>query len=284
MSNIDNQVIKLTEEESKRCIRSLAQKAFNYNNGTINKYLLKNYEESVYTQPWGTVKNLYGLALGDIYIRNVDSVMLADCLISSSIIEAEFIEDTFLPFLSRNKFEHCIFINIDLTDSRWFDCIFKRCLFINCKINSGFCNINQIEEEIYFNEETFDENNKILTECGPMACPAEGSFIAWKKVRSVATSDKGPFPYLVKLLIPEDAQRTSSFSHKCRASKAIVLDIINPKTMEPERVDVCSIHDPSFEYRVGETVEPAEPFEPDRFVECGPGIHFFLNKYEALHY
>ncbi len=279
---IDNQVIKLSEKESIRCVSSLAQKISSHN-GIIKDYLLKNGEGSVYTQPWGTIKNLYSLALGDIHIRNIDSVMLNDCLISSSIIETQN-EDTFLPFLSRNNFEHCIFINIDLTDSFWFDCIFKRCLFINCKINSYFCNTNQIKEEIYFNEETYDENKNILTECYPMACPAEGSFIAWKKVRSVATTDRGPIPYLVKLLIPEDAQRTSSFSNKSRASKAVVLDIINLKTMKPERVDVCSIYDQSFEYRIGETVEPTQPFEPERFVECGSGIHFFLNKYEALHY
>jgi hypothetical protein len=283
MRHFENNVIELSEEESIKCVRNLATKVERYSGKTISDYLLKNYKASI--NCWsGTIRNLSSLVLEDVYILNTDSVILNNCLITSSIIEAHSKESMFLPSLGRNNFEHCIFINIDLTDTRWFDCTFKQCLFLHCTINSYFCNNNQIKEEIYFNEVTYDENKRILTEYYPMVCPAEGSFIAWKKVRTVATSDVGPFPYLVKLLIPEDAQRTSSFSHKCRASKAVVLDIINPKTMKPERVDVCSIADSHFEYRVGETVEPTKYFEPDRFVECGPGIHFFLNKYEALHY
>ncbi len=284
MRNFENNVVELSEEESIKCIRNLATKVERYSGKTINDYLLKNYRASIYVSPADTIKNLYSLVLEDIHIVNTDSIILSNCLISSSIIEAHSEENIFLPYIGRNVFEQCIFINIDLTDTRWYDCTFKQCLFIHCTINSHFCNNNQIKEEIYFNEVTHDENKKILTEYYPMVCPAEGSFIAWKKVRSVATSPIGPFPYLVKLLIPEDAQRTSSFSHKCRASKALVLDIVNPNTMKSEQADVCSIADSDFAYRIGETVEPTKPFEPDRFIECGPGIHFFINKYEALHY
>lgn len=95
-------------------------------------------------------------------------------------------------------------------------------------------------------------------------CPEEGSFIAWK----VCTNN-----VLVKLLIPEDAKRSSATSRKCRASKAIVLDIIG--------ADVAtSIRNPYFLYEKGKEVTVYD-FNEDRWLECASGIHFFLTKEEA---
>lgn len=48
-----------------------------------------------------------------------------------------------------------------------------------------------------------------------LACPSEGSFIGWKVVDGC----------LIKLLIPEDAKRSSATTHKCRCDKAKVLEI-----------------------------------------------------------
>ena len=45
--------------------------------------------------------------------------------------------------------------------------------------------------------------------------PEEGSFIAFKKLQG---------GIICKLLIPEDAKRSSATTRKCRASKAIVLE------------------------------------------------------------
>ena len=42
-----------------------------------------------------------------------------------------------------------------------------------------------------------------------------------------------------------------------------------------------SKHDYTFVYRVGETVEPREPFDPNRWNECASGIHFFITREEA---
>lgn len=43
------------------------------------------------------------------------------------------------------------------------------------------------------------------------------------------------------------------------------------------------MHDMSFTYRVGETVE-VEDFDHDRWNECTTGIHFFITRIEAVEY
>ena len=112
--------------------------------------------------------------------------------------------------------------------------------------------------------------------CIPMACPDTGAFIAWKKAYDEDA-------YLVKLLIPEDARRSSATGRKCRADKAVVLSIepIVAGGVVPEVVH--SKRDTSFTYKVGQTVV-APDFDTDRFNECAPGIHFFINKQEAIDY
>jgi hypothetical protein len=44
------------------------------------------------------------------------------------------------------------------------------------------------------------------------------------------------------------------------------------------------MHNYSFEYKIGETVRPTEPFCEDRWNECTSGIHFFLTQAEAEAY
>jgi hypothetical protein len=98
-------------------------------------------------------------------------------------------------------------------------------------------------------------------------CPEEGSYIAWKKCENNV---------LVKLLIPEDALRSSATSRKCRASKAIVLEIIGAEY-------AVSKHDSAFTYKVGETLE-VEDFDINRWEECSTGIHHFITRSEAESY
>ena len=40
----------------------------------------------------------------------------------------------------------------------------------------------------------------------------------------------------------------------------------------------------NFAYTVGETVVPEKPFEKNRWEECASGIHFFINRQEAVDY
>jgi len=114
----------------------------------------------------------------------------------------------------------------------------------------------------------------------PMACPTDGEFIGWKKV-----CDNGIL-YLVKLLILEDAKRSSATGRKCRCSKARVLDISalqDGKEGPKERKIINTSYDPYVTYEVGKVVEP-DSFDDDRFNECSHGIHFFIDKQEAIGY
>ena len=115
----------------------------------------------------------------------------------------------------------------------------------------------------------------------PMVCPEEGSFVGWKKAKIV---EKDSFrQVIVKLSIPEDAKRLSSTTRKCRCNKANVLEIYNlDGTVAQERI--CqSIHDHKFTYEVGKTIE-VDDFDENRWIECSRGIHFFMNKQEAINY
>ena len=119
----------------------------------------------------------------------------------------------------------------------------------------------------------------------PLACPTDGAFIGWKKAELFGTTA------LVKLQIPEDAKRLSATTNKCRCDKAIVLDIIKldnadgtMKETDEHLPEVYSTYDHDFCYKIGETVTPRMPFDEDRWEECSSGIHFFINKQEAMNY
>ena len=104
-------------------------------------------------------------------------------------------------------------------------------------------------------------------------CPSEGSFIAWKKASG----------YIVKLLVCEDAKRSSATTLKCRCSKATVLAIENCDGTKADIKTVLSNHDSSFVYTIGETIE-VKDFDEDRFNECSSGIHFFIARELAVKY
>ena len=107
----------------------------------------------------------------------------------------------------------------------------------------------------------------------PLNCPSEGSFIGWKKVCG----------NLIKLEIPEDAKRLSSVSMKCRCDKARVLSVWNMRLEEEVLEVVNHAYDQETRYKVGEMVYP-DSFDEDRWNECSHGIHFFINKQDAINY
>ena len=115
----------------------------------------------------------------------------------------------------------------------------------------------------------YSENTAFLA----MACPEAGSFVGYK----ICQDGK-----IVKLLITEDAKRSSATTRKCRASKAKVLEITNIKNTEKYE-EAVSRYDSNFIYKAGETIEVAD-FDENRWNECSPGIHFFITRDEAVQY
>jgi len=107
----------------------------------------------------------------------------------------------------------------------------------------------------------------------PIACPEKGSFIGWKKARG----------YIVELEVLSEAKRSSSTGRKCRCDKARVVAIENIDGSESRITEVCSNHDKTFIYRVGEVVS-VNNFNENRWNECAPGIHFFITREEAVRY
>ena len=107
----------------------------------------------------------------------------------------------------------------------------------------------------------------------PMACPDTGSFIGFKKASG----------HIVMLGIPEDARRLSATGRKCRCDKAIVIRIQEMDGTTSDLTEVTSDRDSSFVYKVGKMVSVPD-FCEDRWQECSAGIHFFINRQEAVNY
>ena len=106
----------------------------------------------------------------------------------------------------------------------------------------------------------------------PIACPTDGEFTGWKKVGCS----------LIQLLIPADAKRSSATTTKCRCEKALVMSITNIE----ETVNYTEAVNKKYAetiYKVGEMVYP-DSFDDDRWNECSHGIHFFINKQDAINY
>ena len=108
----------------------------------------------------------------------------------------------------------------------------------------------------------------------PMACPDEGEYTAYKKVRG---------NYIVVLHVPSYAKRSSALGRKCRCDKADVIRIDNLDGSMANVSTVYSSYDSNFKYTVGETVT-VENFDDNRWNECAPGIHHFMNRQEAVNY
>ncbi len=168
----------------------------------------------------------------------------------------------------RCDLRNAIFEKTDLTSSLFSDCDMK-CVNLHgadlyCARLSGNKNIDTIDADI---------DTKFFRP----QCPETGSFVAWKKVTDFFSQE----PYLVKLLIPEDAKRCSATSYKCRAEFAKVLGIYEESGIESaheaifnRRLSMSNHIDTH--YVVGKMVYP-DSFDENRWKECSHGIHFFMN-------
>ena len=159
------------------------------------------------------------------------------------------------------RFEDCIFTESPLS-------IFDGCTFVNCKF-SGTFKANLFDCD-------FDTHIPYV----PMTCPVEGDIIGWK----VCHGQNNRTPYLVKLHIPDGVKRTSGFgSRKCRCERALVLDILYIDGTPAKETTVFSHYDKTFSYTKGRWVH-VDCYDSDRRFVCSSGIHFFMERQEAINY
>lgn len=184
-------------------------------------------------------------------------------------------------------FDLCDFAICDLCNVTFYNCMISSCNFFNSLIDSCSFVCNSIFSSNFLSAQfvntdlgdySTDGKNSFLE----LQCPEEGSFIGYKKVY-----DRVRTPYLIKLLIPEDAKRSSATTRRCRASKVKVLKILNLKTGElKEEVTESFLLGTNvvkrFEltYKVNEDII-SEKWSDDRWYEGGEGIRFFMTKNEA---
>lgn len=87
----------------------------------------------------------------------------------------------------------------------------------------------------------------------------------------------------MKLEIPEDARRCSAATQKCRCDKAKVLDIVEIGNEDRHINEIINTNYNDLLYKVGAMVYP-DSFDENRWNECSHGIHFFINKQDAINY
>lgn len=181
-------------------------------------------------------------------------------------------------------FYSCVFRNCDLEG---VDGSIIRCTMYDCKVYG--CNVDVYDT--VFHDCEFDSHDAYFYCCNfnsckgqqvAQACPSHGEFIAWK----AAIAEDTNLPCIVKLLIPADADRSSAGNNKCRASKAVVLEIQDATTTEKplSSQHAYSYWDEEFKYEPGMTVYPTSGFNYNRWNECAAGIHFFVDREGALQY
>ena len=187
-------------------------------------------------------------------------------------------------FFEGVTFYSCTFANCDLEG---VDGSIIRCTMCNCKLYG--CNIDGYDTT--FQDCEFDSYEAYFYCCSfnhckgqqvAQACPSHGEFIAWK----AAISEDSNLPCIVKLLIPADADRSSANNKKCRASKAVVLEIQDATEKETllSSQHAYSYWDEEFKYEPGMIVYPKCGFNYNRWKECASGIHFFVDREGALQY
>lgn len=171
-------------------------------------------------------------------------------------------------------FRDVIFANVDLSD-----CTFINCYFIECK----FVNTIGAKVGTFVDDSQFLYIQRTDMPYIPMACPDEGAFFGYKKVRVI--NRYGQYPGIAKLYIPEEAARSSSTGRKCRCQFARVMSIegATSSTKTETFEEAVSYFDETFHYHVGSMVYP-DSWDEDRWNECSNGIHFFMNRQEAIDY
>ena len=255
-------------------------------NGVCLEEILDKHKRWVKKEEGGERAELINADLSNVNLSdtNLTGADLTNANLSGANLIWSILKDCVLNYtylryanLSRTDLSYADLTNADLSNTDLsFACLIcanLRCVDLK---NAYLYSINLKGANLYgANLQYANLNNvkySISTAFFALQCPEEGSFIGYKKADNK----------IVKLLITEDAKRSSGTSRKCRCSKAKVLSITNIENVVKYN-KVTSDYDKSFVYKVGEIVE-VKDFDEDRWNECSTGIHFFLTRDEAVNY
>lgn len=239
-------------------------------------------------------------SLGTVEQSIFDEVDFYNCNISHAKFKAvSFKEGYFYRLVTAlTEFDGCEFTNSYMTDFTFDNCIFIQCDFTKCNMENVLftscsfydCDFNEADLPPFFYPECMVDCTNIPYV--PMACPEEGEIIGYKIASSERLCLSSPFRrenenhgsanVLVTLKIPADAKRSSAGGRKCRCDKAEVIGLEHITSHE-NLSEAISKYDINFEYRIGEKISVPD-FDENRWAECSTGIHFFINRKEALQY
>lgn len=243
-------------------------------------------------------KHLYNCANGETGVvrhKYITAHFYHNYIHNSIFGVCTFINSEFYhTLLDRLYFADCTFDGCSFSDIRAESIIFVRCTFVNCTFANADmpftkfrrCEFKEIDvyRSNFFDTEFYLCDFKTPLRYGPdsiglrLTCPEQGSFTAYKKVYYDGV------PVIVELRVPANAKRSSATSNKCRCSKAKVISFT---TLDGEPIDVTQITNyaarPQIIYEIGKVVKP-DRFDPCRWNECSHGIHFFINRQEAVTY
>ncbi len=188
----------------------------------------------------------------------------------------------FSCLLNNVVFENCDLKSADIRYSKIINTSFTNCNLLEGNFDCNFINTDLSTCDIKkcnFNDSSLD--NTTMPDY-PMACPEKGSFIGYKKVYNII-NDRYQW-FILKLEIPEDARRNAATNNKCRCDKAKVLKIQNLDGSIAKGITKArSIYNNGFIYELGKIVEEPK-FDECRWYEYTSGIHFFMNREEAVNY
>lgn len=232
--------------------------------------ILKRHKLWLKTESFGEVANL---SCEDLSYANLKGADLREAYFSSAILRnANFIEAN----LSYTKFSCANLIFADLSFADLTGADLRGADLRGANLEYADLRGADIKGA---NLKNVDLRGALNVPFIPMACPDSGSFIGWK----LALDAKFDEQVILKLFIPSSAKRSSATTRKCRCNKAKVLEIQNIEGDKLELKNAKSIYNRNFKYKVGEMVSVPN-FDEDRWNECSTGIHFFINRQEAVDY
>ena len=223
------------------------------------------------------------------FMSNIGTSYIYFCIRNTNIINSRFNNGEFLHTdfhfckIYDSYFNNIIFDNVNFNNTKFYKTTFKNVLFTdNFFINTNFnsCTfIDCVGNFSYFSprlEDLFEDC--VFENSFQMKCPEKGEYIAYKKI--FAGNKRAA---IAKLLIPVNVMRSSAFGNKCRADKAVVLDIFDVSDFNFTYNSGYSAHDSTFKYEIGKMVE-VKDFDTNRWHECSTGIHHFMTIEEAMQY